>query len=77
MYWFIVSHRDKKWTGHYAILADSLNVDREQPHFTIRKYLKEAIKELQELGMLAQSSKFISKDIVNLQMTDELQAREV
>lgn len=72
MYRFVQSHRKNPvFTGHFLTLADALNMDREQPAFTTRKRLKEAIAELVRHNILTNKSKFIEQDIILLERTDE------
>jgi hypothetical protein len=72
LYRFVQSHRkDIVFEGHFLTLADTLNMDREQPGFKIRQNLKAAITELTRQKILSKKSKFIAQDIVLLERTNE------
>ncbi len=72
LYRFVQSHRKNTvFEGHFLTLADTLNMDREQPGFKIRQNLKAAIAELTRQNILTKKSKFITQDIVLLERTTE------
>jgi hypothetical protein len=68
LYRFVQSHSSKSplWTGHFLTLAQTLNMDTEQPAFRIRHLLKKAINELVAQGILTKQSRMIKQDIVTL-----------
>lgn len=72
LYRFVQSHKQQTplWTGHFLTLAQVLNMDIEQPAYTTRKRLKEAISELVKHSILHKSSKFLKTDIIILYRTD-------
>lgn len=68
LYRFMSSHRNPEWKGHFLTLASALNLNVEQPHFEIRRQIKDAVAELKKHGMLEASSGFIrgSKEVIRL-----------
>lgn len=68
LYRFVQSHSAKSplWTGHFLTLAQTLNMDTEQPAFKIRQLLKNAINELVAQGVLTKQSRIMRQDIVTL-----------
>ena len=72
LYRFVQSHKQQVplWTGHFLTLAQVLNMDIEQPAYTVRKQLKAAIAELIKHGILHKSSRFLKSDIITLYRTD-------
>ena len=66
---FMQSHRSGEWKGHFLTLAQALNMDLEQPQFTIRKLLKSAMTELRKAGIIDQEqSRFLSSETVQVVM---------
>lgn len=70
LYRFIQSHRHKKWEGHFLTLCDALNIDREQPHYELRRLLKTAINSLIKESLLTSKSGFMNIDLVTLERTE-------
>jgi hypothetical protein len=68
---FVMSHRDNTWHGHFETLADSLNIDKDQPKKQKRRLIKSAINQLKEENILTGKSTFISLDVVRLERTHE------
>lgn len=67
LYRFVQSHRKNPvFQGHFLTLADTLNMDRDQPTKETRRQLKTAISELIKHGILTKKSKFMSQDLVIL-----------
>jgi hypothetical protein len=71
MYRFVQSHKQKApiWEGNYRVLAMTLNMDMEQPAFTLRRFLKRAITELVKQAVLTNQS-HMKGDIVTLYRAD-------
>lgn len=61
---FATSHRSD-WRGHFLTLASAINLNLEQPHFELRRQIKQAMTELRKVGVLSSRSKFAA-DIVTL-----------
>lgn len=72
LYRFVQSHSSKTplWTGHFLTLAQTLNMNTEQPAFKLRQLLKTAINELVTQGILAKQSRIMKQDIVTLYRVD-------
>lgn len=72
LYRFVQSQRQNPvFVGHFLTLADSLNMDREQPAKKTRQLLKTAISELTRHGILMRKSGFVEQDIIKLNRTAE------
>ncbi len=72
LYRFVQSHRKNPvFEGHFLTLADTLNMDREQPAYELRRVIKRAIAELIGQNILTKKSRFVSQDIVLLERTNE------
>jgi hypothetical protein len=72
LYRFVQSHRKNiVFEGHFLTLADTLNIDREQPAFELRRLIKRSIAELIRQNVLTKKSKFVSQDIVLLERSLE------
>lgn len=61
---FATSHRGD-WQGHFLTLAAAINLDLEQPHFEIRRQIRQAMSELRKAGVIGRRGKFVG-DIVTL-----------
>lgn len=61
---FATSHRSQ-WRGHFLTLAAAINLDLEQPHFEIRRQIRQAMSELRKAGVIGRRGKFVG-DIVTL-----------
>ncbi len=72
LYRFVQSHSSKEplWTGHFLTLAQTLNMNTEQPGKKIRELLKKAINELVAQGILTKQSRIMRQDIVTLYRAD-------
>lgn len=72
LYRFVQSHSSKAplWTGHFLTLAQTLNMNTEQPGKKIRELLKKAINELVAQGILTKQSRMMKQDIVTLYRAD-------
>lgn len=57
--------------GHFLILADALNMDRDQPLRELRRKLKTAISELIRHDVLMKRSGFVEQDIIKLNRAPE------
>ena len=67
LYRFVQSQKNNiVFSGHFLTLADALNMDREQPLFTLRKALKTAIGELIRKEVLTKQSGFVNQDHIKL-----------
>jgi len=72
LYRFVQSHKaNPVFTGHFLTLADTLNMDREQPQRKMRQLLKTAINELIRKGVLMKKSGFVDTDIIKLNRAPE------
>lgn len=72
LYRFVQSHRKNLvFEGHFLVLAETLNMDKEQPTKEIRRIIKRAIAELTGQNILTTKSRFVSQDIVLLERTSE------
>ncbi len=74
LYRFMQSHRDNVWQGHFFTLASALNLDRNQPDYTLRRLIKRAITELIKYKCLSKKSGFVEgkKDVVKLVRIESL-----
>lgn len=62
---FVESHAGDHWQGHIYTLADSLNMDRDQPTKEIRRTLNNSIASLIKNGVLMEGSQ-VNGDLVTL-----------
>lgn len=66
LYRFIQSHDSHKWEGRYTILAETLNLDKNQPEKQIKRQIKNSISELKSKNILMEESGFIGTETVRL-----------
>lgn len=67
LYRFVMSQKnDVAYKGSFKLLSQALNIEQEQPDWSIRRLLKEAIATLIKNNILSKSSKFIDKNIIIL-----------
>lgn len=66
IYRFVVSHKTKEWKGNFLLLAKAVNVSTERPKYKIRETIKNGIKDLCKVNILAPESGFENQDTVFL-----------
>jgi hypothetical protein len=68
MYLFVLSHKSNPvWRGHYMKLANALNVNKTQSSKQIKRLIKQAVRELIDLQILApERSVFFTSKLIQL-----------
>jgi hypothetical protein len=73
---FVMSHKGNVWEGHFLTLAQTLNLNMEQPNKKTKQQIKQAVKKLVDQKLLeADSGIARNSDVVKLVRTQSAKQR--